>query len=749
MDPYVLDIAVPYPLYQNYTYLSPEPVQLGCRVLVSFRKKQEIGVVVGVEQKWKDLPALQGKGSYLSIEKTIDQEPIFDERLLKLAHWLAEYYLCPLGEVLQTMLPGSYEDKKEVLFMPTPKADKWDKLPEVTALLGGGFHKKNWTQALKNQDLALQDLLDRGFVVKKNITKKNPFVLGPQAGKEALPQEPQRALFPLKPSQEKAFLEIKEKIDLKPVLLHGVTGSGKTEIYLHLMEERLRENPKAQILLMVPEISLTPQITGIFESRFPGQVSSVHSQLPKKTRWQRLEAIRQGSARILIGPRSSVFAGFKSLGLIVVDEEHDTSYKQDSGLTYHGRDTAVYRGYLEGCPVLLGSATPSLESYHNSKIGKYAYVPLRERITGKPLPQVTLVDAFKGKIAQGFMGGSPLIYEDDREPFSFEVMEALGENLKKGEPSIVLINRRGFAFYLMNQVTKKPVHCHQCAITLTLHKERNLLKCHYCSQEIPLAGFLAAHRGVRFLAVGLGSQKAEHCLKRSFPGVRIERLDSDNSGKKSYTEGILQEFRSGQIPILVGTQILAKGHDFPDLTLIVLCDIEKNLNLPDFRSGERTFQLLVQAAGRPGRAEKPGRVLLETKEADHPVLLAGLSYAYEDFAEKELAFRKAHLYPPFYKLVHVELSAPQTHLKPLDELVARLVLWIEKDGHRLLKNAKVVGPQIPSLHLLNNRIRRTLLIHTPSHGMIRGFMTDLLAVFSPLAKAPLRLTVDVDPQSIL
>ena len=454
-------------------------------------------------------------------------------------------------------------------------------------------------------------------------------------------------------SQIEALQKIQET--KKPVLLQGITDSGKTEIYIHLIRNMLTKNtdgPPPQFLFMVPEISLTAQMTQIFSHRFPQQVVVTHSGMTARQRWQSFQQVRTNSRSILIGPRSSVFAPFTNLKLIVVDEEHDGSYKQDSHLAYHGRDIAVYRSRLEGAQVILGSATPSLESWQNAMQGKYVCVELRKRIHNHQQQAVKLL---KKNLQTVRTDMKELDTEREAGLFSTETATKIASTLAISKQVIVIINRRGFSHYLLEKKTNITVTCPNCSVSLTLHDNFKLLKCHYCDHRTTLAKVIADRKEENFQICGHGSERTEKILQNMFPNARIARLDSDTTTQKGHLNQVLTRFRKKDIDILVGTQMLAKGHDFPGVSLLVVLHADQMLSMPDFRAAERTFQLLVQAMGRAGRNNDPSEVLIEVTRTDLPIIKAALEQDYHTFAEQELLFRKKFRYPPFSRLGCLEL----------------------------------------------------------------------------------------------
>ena len=533
----------------------------------------------------------------------------------------------------------------------------------------------------------------------------------------------------------------------KPFLLMGVTGSGKTEVYLRLIERCLAEGPDTQALVMVPEIALTPQMTRVFESRFPGLVAVVHSAMLDSSRWDQLGRVRSGEARILIGPRSAVFAGFRKLRLVMVDEEHDSSYKQGTGLTYNGRDVAVMRGRLEQATVVLGSATPSLETFHNASSGRYEMVELPERVSGKPLPEIVAIQCNpawkKGTVVAREASGSAPLELDSR------VVEALRENLRAGNQSIVLVNRRGYAYYLYSLNQRTAVQCPNCSISLTVHGKTSRLRCHYCDYGTTVAAVMKKSPEDTFVTVGYGSERAEEALQAILPEARIMRLDSDTVSDRELLPATLAKFRNREVDILVGTQILAKGHDFPSVTLVVIIEVDQTLSLPDFRAGERTFQLIVQAAGRAGRAGLPGRVMIQSARFSHPVVQLALAQDFKTFAARELEFRKAYGYPPFSRMISVELSSEEQ--RKVDQAAGKIDAWIDtasRGNPELFGRVKVLGPATPPLETVRGRHRRTVLLVSWNPESVRELLTGLVGATEDLAN-DVRVRVDVDPQSLM
>jgi primosomal protein N' (replication factor Y) len=760
---------MPVALEQSFTYLALENIPSGCRVAVPFgeRNRQTVGVVLGLSQKVPD-PAFKIK----SIMTRLDDRPIYSERLLELARWMSTYYMHPLGEVLRTMLPASRVKKKssKVILTESGKLlwrDKESPLGTLFRLIwkkSGTCSLQLFKQRMQEGALAglpkatLARLQKEGLVLKEEHRETRARTASSASSDKnleysALGQDIGLDRAQTMTAEQQAVLDhlaaAYGQPSSKPFLLHGVTGAGKTEVYLQMIARVLAEAEQSQILVMVPEIALTPQMTRIFTARFPGRVSVVHSAMADAERWAQIEAIRSGRRNILIGPRSSVFAPFLNLRLLIVDEEHDGSYKQANGLAYNGRDVAVMRGHLERAMVLLGSATPSLESYANAKQGKYTLLELPNRVHGRGLPDVQLIQS---DIDQAFArrlsprGHMPRLVELPIDP---RIVESLRQNHARGMQAMVIVNRRGFAYFLFSLKERKAMSCPHCSISMTVHKHSTILRCHYCDFSQKIDDIVSPGERDAFVMVGYGSEQMEVYLRNALPGARIQRVDSDTVSHREALPTMLNDFRDGRIDILVGTQMLAKGHDFARVTLICILEVDQVLNLPDFRAGERAFQLMVQASGRAGRGEFAGTVLIQTQKPEHPVLQAGLQQNFLAFWQDQEEFRRQHGYPPFGRMILFEYSG--TRKDQLDDLLRGIERWIGETLKRspaALKALQVMGPAIPPIEMIRGRLRRTLLLVSADRKILSWFAQQLRATFAEL-KGDLRLRIDVDPQSLM
>src|SRR5208283_3603924 len=494
----------------------------------------------------------------------------------------------------------------------------------------GSHNLKDLESTVKSASPAARSLARKGLVSLK------PETMPP-------PASPVRARHALNARQQAAFEQIRDAIltrQFQTFLLHGVTGSGKTEVYLNAIQAVVEQGRGA--LLLVPEIALTPAMAGQFFSRFGDRVAILHSAFTDVERSEQWRRIRSGAASVVVGTRSGVFAPVRNLGLIVVDEEHDGSYKQEENPRYNGRDVAIVRAQSANACVVLGSATPSLESRYNAEREKYTLLELPGRIEERPMPTVELID-----MRQEFLETR------QQATFSRKLLEGIGARLENGEQTIVLLNRRGFSSFVACRACGERVNCMNCSLTLTYHKRDRRLLCHYCgyAEKVPSVCPKCQSEHIYFL--GLGSEKVEEELHRAFPTARIARLDRDTvTGKRQY-ETILNEFREGNYDVLVGTQMIAKGHDIPNVTLVGVVSADVGLGMPDFRAAERAFQLLTQAAGRAGRGDLPGIVLVQTYNPDHYAIRMAAAHDYQAFYEKELNFRRMMRYPPFSAMANV------------------------------------------------------------------------------------------------
>jgi primosomal protein N' (replication factor Y) len=551
---------------------------------------------------------------------------------------------------------------------------------------------------------------------------------------EHLSSEPVLDLVTLSSDQNAALDEIVKKIEAREYatfLLHGVTGSGKTEIYIRAMKEAVRGGRTA--LMLIPEISLTPVFSRRLRAHFGESVAILHSSLSEGERVDEWRRIKQGDARVVIGTRSAVFAPLESLGVVIVDEEHDTSYKQDESPRYNGRDTAIMRAVAAGAVVVLGSATPSLESYHNAHAGKYIYIRLQTRYGERKLADVETIDMREVFKRHG-----------KQQTFSDELLSAVAETHSRGEQCMILLNRRGFSSYLLCRSCGLAIHCPNCDVTLTYHRYNHSLQCHYCNYIRPVPQNCPACDGVYVHYVGEGTEQIEAKLQGLFPTMKIARLDRDTTRRRGSYEHILMEFADGSIDLLVGTQMIAKGHDFPNVTLVGVISVDTGLAMPDFRSAERTFQLLTQVAGRAGRGDRPGRVIIQTYHPQHYSLVCAQAQDYEGFYEREINYRSSMHYPPFRALINI--CAHHKDFETAGNAAACLARELREAADGQLR---VLGPAPAPLARLRGEYRFQVLIKTANRRTAREALD--LAMDRALAAGykSQSISIEVDPINLM
>ena len=569
-----------------------------------------------------------------------DPAPFFSSAMLKLVRWISDYTCAPIETCLKAAVPAAVlkpnARPKELLFVepcagepPSLTAYQRELLANIRRVGGG------WMQPLCREfsttPATLRALAAKGGVMISSRAQRRD----PLAGRSVLPTRP-LVLNGMQRAALDCILNRSNNQTIKPILLHGVTGSGKTEVYLQAIAHELEYGRGA--IVLVPEISLTPQTVRRFAGRFGDRVAVLHSALSDGERYDEWHRIRTGTARVVVGPRSAVFAPVKNLGLIVVDEEHDTSYKQDETPRYNARDVAVMRGAFEDCRVVLGSATPSLETWLNAQRGKYTLASMDARVAGHPMPVVHLVNLEEEAEAYA---SAPI--------FSKFLLDAIAERIRRGEQTILFLNRRGYSRVLECKNCGHVMTCPDCSVAYTYHSADSCLRCHVCGGWTPPPVSCPDCGAHDFSYTGVGTQRAELALRKCFPHARILRMDADSTARKHSHDDILSTFRAREADVLIGTQMIAKGLDFPNVTLVGVLNADASLNMPDFRAAERTFQLIAQVSGRAGRAEKPGEVFIQTFHPDDFTIRSAADVAFGRFAATELKERQAAGLPPYMK----------------------------------------------------------------------------------------------------
>lgn len=804
----IVEVAVGLPISKTFHYLIPEKMkgslQVGMRVLVPFKSQKVTGFTIdlldhppnGLEEKLRE------------VEGLLDEVLLIDPEMLRFYRWIADYYIYPLGEVIKTGLPPGLQLKSELILSLTqdgieslvrrgldPIEEKVFReverlrkvtLKKVLKKFSGEVSRPqllSWKKkGLLNMDMGVEEkevkpklekviiyqggepakpisgkrseilkwVKERGEVFTSELNKrfKSPskaiqslraqglIAISDREVIRDISVQPELKSYPKpepNPDQKALLAEILKGVHAKrfsPFLIYGVTGSGKTEIYLRAIEEVLNQGREA--IVLVPEISLTPQLLSRFKDRFGENLSLLHSRLGRGERYDQWRRIWRGEVKIAMGARSAIFAPFKNLGIIIVDEEHDPSYKQEEKLKYHARDLAVVRAKQVEATLLLGSATPSLESFYNAERGKFHLLNLPERIEGKPLPRVEVVDM-----------------RNEKGLLSEKVSAALQKNIKDKKQSLLFLNRRGFANFILCQDCGFAFKCPNCSVTLTYHLRDRSLQCHYCDYRIKAPGDCPQCEGHRLRGMGIGTERLEEEIRALFPGTQVGRMDRDTTSRRRSHQQILKGLESGSIDILVGTQMIVKGHDFPNITFVGVASADTSLHFPDFRSSERTFQLLTQVAGRAGRGEVFGEVVIQTFNPEHYSILRAKDHDFVGFYHEEIRFRRALEYPPFSRLINFRLVGnSEKRTKMAAEEMGRIGQSLLEKGY--WKGIEILGPSTAPFAKMRGKFRWQMLAKGKSPQLLNRFAREMaLRLESQTKGKGVNLDIDVDPVFIL
>lgn len=739
------EVAVPLHVFQTFTYrLSPEDstqAQIGARVVVPLGRNLVTGYIV---ELLDELPEPLAEVNIKDAQSLVDSLPVCSPEILQLARWVADYYACPIGEVIKAALPPgmtpSVRQSKTASFAK-PKLRRFVRRTDANAENLTAGQQRVLATLESDGPMPLQSLLKTASVSASTISsleKKSLVEVYDEAvRRDPLAQTPHLAseAHDLTPAQSSALEQIEQQMDAgtySAFLLHGVTGSGKTEIYMRAMQRALSLGRSA--MMLVPEIALTPVFSRGLRARFGDQVAIFHSSLQKGERFDEWTRVKNGDARVVIGTRSAVFAPVQNLGLIVVDEEHESSYRQQESPYYNARDVAIVRAQKESATVVLGSATPSLESFNNARKDKYHLLNLPERIAARPLATAKIID-MRNVFARH---GKPKVFSD-------ELLEAIRETRERNEQSIILLNRRGYSSFILCRSCGETVQCPNCDVTLTYHRSERVIVCHYCNHRAPVPRVCPSCGKKYIYYVGEGTEQLEEMLKLLFPSLRVARIDRDTTARRSVFEQSLSDFSAGRIDTLVGTQMLAKGHDFPNVTLVGVVSVDAGLALPDFRSAERTFQLITQVAGRAGRGDRPGRVLIQTYHPYHYALRHACAQDYEGFYDEELRYRQNHSYPPFVALATLLVHGPDLARVRSDSLELRRQLDLANQDRK----SRVLGPAPAPLARLKGEHRFQLLIKSRSRKHLRDLADAALRSVSEGGINLRSINLEIDPVSIM
>ncbi|WP_102692712.1 primosomal protein N' [Rummeliibacillus pycnus] len=797
----IVDVSA-YPVDRPFDYLVPvelrELVEVGCRVKVPFGPRNVLGFITALQEQ-TDVPVDKIK----PIAKVLDIEPVLTEEMLELAKWMTVHTLCYEIDALQVMLPSALRAKYEKSIKLTAELSN---LPvELQELFGQKemipYKKVEAANLLK----PLKYCMNQGFVEQKTIVKQQGQVKAirkvkviddisklqeiaisissrakkqvqvvqwmiEHVGEEFIPHELCETLditlavlnavvekgaaqyfheeiyrdpfakdikkstaLTLTDEQHEALRQILKSMREKKettFLLHGVTGSGKTEVYLQAIQEAIDNGQEA--IVLVPEISLTPQMTERFRARFGDLVAVMHSGLSKGEKYDEWRKIGRGEVKVAVGARSAIFAPFKNLGLIILDEEHESTYKQEDTPRYHARDIAIWRSQFHHCPVILGSATPSLESFARAKKNVYTLLTLSKRAKQQSLPAVQVIDMREE------------LHSGNRSMFSTVLADAIQIRLERKEQIVLFLNRRGYSSFVLCRDCGTVVQCKNCDISMTYHRSSETLKCHYCGYEehVPSECPECHSEHIRFF--GTGTQKIEAEIHKVFPEARVLRMDVDTTRQKGAHERILDDFGSGKADILLGTQMIAKGLDFPKITLVGVLSADTSLNLPDFRAAERTFQLLTQVSGRAGRHDLPGEVIIQTYTPEHYAIQLSKEQHYEPFYEQEMAMRHKFAYPPYFYVVLIQVSHEDVLMAA--EYAGKAMDWLKL---KLSSQVGLIGPTAASISRIQNRYRYQCLIKYKKEPNLTETLQQLIRMYrTEWIKKGVQLSVDLDPSSI-
>ncbi|MDP8232499.1 MAG: primosomal protein N' [Candidatus Zophobacter franzmannii] len=786
---YYYEVSLNIDIAKTFYYYSNSELKVGVRVIIPFGNMLKSGFVI------KKVPEkmLSKNIKYKSVIEVLEEEPKISEELLDLSNWISAYYFCSLGRAITSMLPAvlNIEIMQTITILDNivisnplskflsslPKDQKY-KVKDIlrTSKLSGIFKQlteleqvghisieRKFTQKMKTKkslyvsflgvgDSALtvkqleiveyfQDNADKQLfkdvcnmysvsrinnLVSKGILKKE-FITVDNLFKQKFNKISNKEII-LTDEQTNSIIAITECLgQFKPFLLHGITGSGKTEVYIRVMGKVLEK--KQTCLVLIPEIALTPQTAARFYQAFGEQISILHSGLSDRARYEEWNRIKSGSSKLVVGVRSAIFAPLSNIGLVIVDEEHDNSYKQDNSPRYNARDLAIVRAKYNSCPIILGSATPSLESIQNTKTGKYELLKLTKRPTSATLPRVTLIDMRK---------------EPKQDLLSKYLVNRISDKLRVNEQIMILHNRRGFSSFVQCRSCGEIVQCRHCDISMHFHKDSNELICHYCGTTSSVPRKCNNCGGFEFKLGTPGTQKIEEILNERFPEANILRLDSDTAKKKDAHSLVFDSMHQGDVDILLGTQMIAKGLDFPNVTLACVISADLSLSFPDFRAAEKTFQLLTQISGRAGRAEKKGEVVIQTYNPEHYAISYAADNQADVFYKEELALRKALKYPPHFKLARIIYL--HSNEKLLTNSLDRMQPFIQSLMREFNGSVQILGPVPAPIGKINKMYRFHLLVKAENITFLQQSVSALRVYQLPPS---VLVKIDIDPYNML
>ena len=736
-------VAVDVPVRKTFDYSVPEHLQdhiaVGMRVRVPFGRQKLIGYCVGLPEA----PAVE---KTKPITEILDKSPCLDSKLLELTRWIASYYYCSWGEAIAAALPAglrsgvqtrteafvelniSPEEARTLIEQCAKRSPKQANILRAALEADGAMtlnemaHAANCTKATVNKAVH-----DGALRLIRRVVHEDPLLQ--DADPDAKQSKPALTLTDEQHTAVQDIIGMLDGNEFGTVLLHGVTGSGKTEVYLRALARAVEQGKQG--IVLVPEISLTPQTVRRFRARFD-RVAVLHSHLTPADRNAQWKAISEGKADVVVGARSALFAPMPNLGLIVVDEEHENSFKQETSPRYHARDVAVMRAKIENIVCVLGSATPSLESYQNAQAGRYHLAPLTRRVEKIPMPPVEIIDMAEEMATVKYY-----------RYISRRLENLIRETLALNQQVILFLNRRGFSTYIFCLRCKYVLKCKHCDISLTHHKQKNKAMCHYCHYEIEPPEVCPACGAHTLKYVGMGTERIEDEVKATFPGHTIARMDSDTMRQRKLYEKVLGDFHEGKTDMLVGTQMIAKGLHFPNVTLVGVISADSALSMPDFRASERTFQLIAQVAGRTGRGAQGGRVIVQAFTPEHYSIQFAAAHDYHSFVGNELEHRKDLMYPPYGRVARILLQARE------ETEIQNLALSIGDDLRAAgqANNTEILGPAPCPISRIKSKYRWHILLKAPGHRELRATLDAAEAGLQSTSRVA--ISVDVDALAML
>ena len=709
----------------SYLYSGSKTVDKGFRVLVKFNNQNLVGYVTKVTETSKSRVELEEEYGFSLAEiiDVIDSSSLLSEDLMKLADKVSSYYLATKISVLQAMLPPSLSPRRSSLKAPKIAYDQYVEISnyDETSLT---YKQMELLRLIKDNEPVLKKEIKQISILNKLIEYGLVRIKKVEKRRLEIPDYDEQKEVKLTTDQQNVINEFLSTDD-KVYLLEGVTGSGKSEVYLKLSEEYLSKGKS--VLVLVPEISLTPMMMRNYISRFHDKVAILHSELTPAEKYDEYRKIANGDCKIVVGARSAIFAPLSNIGLIILDEEHVESYKQDVSPYYHAREVAIMRGEIHNAKVLLGSATPSLESRARAGKGVYHLLRLDKRINDQPLPKTTIINLSD-------------YHNIDKESyiFSLKLRDSIKRELKKNNQIILLINKRGFASSVTCRSCGYIFKCPTCNIPLTYHRSDLMLKCHHCNYVEPSTDYCPMCGSKYLMRSGFGTERIEEEVHKLFPSARTLRLDSDSAKIRTKVPSIVESFRRKEADILIGTQMIAKGHDFPDVTLVGVIMADIGLSLPSYRSSERVFQLITQAVGRSGRSDKSGEAIIQTYQPSHYAITIAARQDYELFYRKEMEMRKAQNYPPYTFLASVTISG-----KVEDTVIDNTYKVIDKLNEELKEEATILGPTTPFVPYENNQHIRLILIKYRHMDIVRKVLEKMMEANTK--KGSINLSINIDP----